>query len=382
VRKQLYQIATFKKALASSLILVLFLVGCAHNLEGKYDNLTTIEGYKNIVLMIGDGMGENHIKVAEAFNQARSTITEEAEISGWMTIASLSSSITDSAASATAMSTGEKVANRAIAYKNGLKLTTMSEFARAFQKGVGIIATETLTGATPAAFYAHNRKRSNTDEIALEQFRSNVDLFIGAGKSYYDEQIELIRQNNLDYYTDFSILETDINAAIAEDSSVLRKFLAAFDSISTSTSTSSTPTLSDISTASLNYLDYKYQEKGFFLMIEGSHIDKRAHDKDIFGMIEQLNGFDAAVNSVLNWSEEHGETFVVVTADHETGGLEFNGETKSEIDDDMFTISGHTATNVPFYIYNTSNLSFISEGDIIDNTDVAKLIRAMIRATS
>ncbi|MFA5443299.1 MAG: alkaline phosphatase, partial [Bacilli bacterium] len=281
-----------------------------------------------------------------------------------------------------AMSTGEKVANRAIAYKNGLKLTTMSEFARAFQKGVGIIATETLTGATPAAFYAHNRKRSNTDEIALEQFRSNVDLFIGAGKSYYDEQIELIRQNNLNYYTDFSILETDINAAIAEDSSVLRKFLAAFDSISTSTSTSSTPTLSDISTASLNYLDYKYQEKGFFLMIEGSHIDKRAHDKDIFGMIEQLNGFDAAVNSVLNWSEEHGETFVVVTADHETGGLEFNGETKSEIDDDMFTISGHTATNVPFYIYNTSNLSFISEGDIIDNTDVAKLIRAMIRATS
>ncbi|MFA5443314.1 MAG: alkaline phosphatase, partial [Bacilli bacterium] len=159
MRKQLYQIATFKKALASSLILVLFLVGCAHNLEGKYDNLTTIEGYKNIVLMIGDGMGENHIKVAEAFNQARSTITEEAEISGWMTTASLSSSITDSAASATAMSTGEKVVNRAIAYKNGLKLTTMSEFARAFQKGVGIIATETLTGATPAAFYAHNRKR-------------------------------------------------------------------------------------------------------------------------------------------------------------------------------------------------------------------------------
>lgn len=368
------------KGMFSSCVLVLLVVGCAQNLEGKFDSLTIIEGYKNIILMIGDGMGENHIKVTEAYNQKETAITDKAIIKGYMTTASSSSSVTDSAASATAMSTGQKVPNKAIAYKNGTKLTTMSEFAKAYQKGVGIIATETVTGATPAAFSSHNRQRSNTDEIALEQFQSDIDLFIGAGKSYFDQQVGLMSQNQLSYYSDFLTFQDDLDSASISHSNFASRFLAAFDTISTTITTPQSPTLSDIVGVSLNYLSSRYEKEGFFALIEGSHIDKRAHDGDIFGMIEQLNGFDRAVGEAVDWAREHGDTFVMVTADHETGGLKYDGEVKSEINDGMFSSGGHTSVNVPFYLYNNDNLSFISADDVIDNTDVAKLLRAMIRA--
>jgi alkaline phosphatase len=365
----------------SAFLAAFFIAGCASNLVGKYDSLTVIDGYKNIILMIGDGMGENHIKVAEAYNQAQSSITNKALVRGYVTTASSSSPITDSAAAATAMSTGEKVPNKAIAFKNGRKLTTMSEFAIAHEKGIGIIGTETVTGATMAAFSAHNPKRDNKDQIALEQYQSDIDVFIGAGKSYHDQKVESISQFKREYFSDFSSLENHISSIISGEKPVFSKVLAAFDSLSTLSSTPSSPTLSEAAILALEYLEQEYEEEGFFALIEGSHIDKRAHDGDIFGMIDQLNGFDKAVDDVVEWAREREDTFVMVTADHETGGLKYHGEEKNEISDEMFSISGHTAVDVPFYIYTIDNLSFITDGDVIDNTDIAKLLRAMMRAS-
>lgn len=367
-----------KKPFIIFAFLTIFLVGCSDITISKYDNLAQIDGYKNVILMIGDGMGINHLKVAEAYNQTPTFIISEAQISGWVKTASLNSPITDSAAAATALSTGIKTRNGNIAYKDGFKLTTMSEYAHAYGMSTGIIATETLTGATPAAFSAHNRSRKNTDQIFAEQIRSSVDIFMGAGKSYYDSRVSDINNQKRSYYTNFEVLRNTIDK-FTTGKEKLTSFLASFDVISTSSSTASSPSLSDLTKEAISYLDYKAGQNGFFLMIEGSHIDKRAHDKDLLGTIEQLNGFDQAVKSVVEWSRDKNNSLVIVTADHETGGLTYNGETKSELSDDMFTTNAHTSVNVPFFIYSTNQLAFIKDDEIIENSDIAKIIRTAIR---
>jgi alkaline phosphatase len=146
-------------------------------------------------------------------------------------------------------------------------------------------------------------------------------------------------------------------------------------------STPSSPTLSEAAILALEYLEQEYEEEGFFALIEGSHIDKRAHDGDIFGMMISLMALIKPSMMSSNGQENAKIHLCVVTADHETGGLKYHGEEKNEISDEMFSISGHTAVDVPFYIYTIDNLSFITDGDVIDNTDIAKLLRAMMRAS-
>lgn len=344
-----------------------------------FNNLGSISGYKNAILMIGDGMGYNHVQVGQAYNEAPLFMTEEAEVFAWAQTRSLDNLITDSAASATALSTGEKVKNKHLAIRDGEHFVTMSEFAKAYEKGVGIVVTETLTGATPAGFTVHNTSRDHTDEIALEQFENEVDIYIGAGKSYYDGKKKEMAMNNLSYYTNFNNLQNDIELSFTSDQTIFTRLFASFSSISTTTTSSSKPSLADSSLTAINYLDRKYNDKGFFMMIEGSHIDKRAHANDVFGMIDELNGFDNAVRAVVEWAKQDGETFVLVTADHETGGLMYRGETKNQISNSMFTTGDHTGVDVPVFAYNMKDLTLLENDQVIDNTDIAKLFHALIR---
>lgn len=375
------QINIFKKTnvvqVFQAILFTILLSGCNGSNLSKFDDIRRIDTYKNAILMIGDGMGSNQVKVTEVYNGESTFISSEAEVTGWVKTSSLNSAVTDSAAAATAMSTAQKVPNGKIATKNGSRLTTMAEFAKARQMGVGIIATETLTGATPAAFSSHSETRSATDLIAQDQFASDVDLFMGAGKSYYDAKIESMRDARLTYYTNFEVLSNDITNV--QSRPVFSRYFASFDTISVTTSTSSSPTLADMSLEAINYLDNAYKEKGFFMMIEGSHIDKRAHDNDLEGMINQVNGFDQAVAAVVDWARNDKDTFVMVTADHETGGLTYDGESRNELNNDMFTTTGHTGVNVPFYVYNVEKLSFFEQDEVIDNTDIAKFYQALIR---
>lgn len=375
------QINIFKKTnvvqVFQAILFTILLSGCNGSNLSKFDDIRRIDTYKNAILMIGDGMGSNQVKVTEVYNGESTFISSEAEVTGWVKTSSLNSAVTDSAAAATAMSTAQKVPNGKIATKNGSRLTTMAEFAKARQMGVGIIATETLTGATPAAFSSHSETRSATDLIAQDQFASDVDLFMGAGKSYYDAKIESMRDARLTYYTNFEVLSNDITKV--QSRPVFSRYFASFDTISVTTSTSSSPTLADMSLEAINYLDNAYKEKGFFMMIEGSHIDKRAHDNDLEGMINQVNGFDQAVAAVVDWARNEKDTFVMVTADHETGGLTYDDESRDELTNNMFTTTGHTGINVPFYVYNVEQLSFFEQDEIIDNTDIAKFYQAIIR---
>ena len=123
----------------------------------------------------------------------------------------------------------------------------------------------------------------------------------------------------------------------------------------------------------MQYLAAK-SENGFFLMIEESHIDKRSHSNDMAGMLEHLVAYDNTIKAVVQLAEEMGDTLVIATADHETGGLQYNGESGEELSDKMFTKGSHSTANVPFFVY--GNIGEIPS--IIDNTQIARICRTYI----
>lgn len=247
----------------------------------------------------------------------------------------------------------------------------MSEYAATLNKKSGVVVTETLTGATPAAFTAHNKSRDNTDEIATSQFQSGVSLFMGAGKSYFDGRKSEITANGYTYITDTAAL----NDGLYDDD----KIFASFNSVAPYGASygGDIGNLAEMSVFAAQYLSQK-DDGGFFLMVEGSYIDKKSHSNDLTGMVKELRAFDEAVKAMVNWAADSGDTAVVVTADHETGGLVYNGEKADGLNDDMFSKTNHTSADVYWFIFCVA-VPEMTEGRKIDNTDIAVLCRSLMK---
>lgn len=331
----------------------------------QYEDIPCVaqEGMDSVIFMIGDGMGFNHLKAGEAYS-GETLFMRSFPVKGEsMTYSRNVFGPTDSAAGGTALSCGKKVNNGNVAYYNGEDLETLTEYARKLGKATGVICTETMTGATPASFSAHAVDRGMTDVIFESQMTSGVDLFLCAGKSYCDEKTELIAKSGYEYYTDFSKLNPDAD-----------KVLGSFSEISTGESTDETPTLSDLVSFAVAYLDAK-DEDGFFLMVEGSYIDKKSHSQDLFGMIPQLLGFDEAVETAFELAKDFAS--IIVTADHETGGLKYNGETKYELSDKLYTRGSHSSANVPYFVYGITSTKLPAT---VNNVQLSGLARQLLAA--
>jgi len=331
--------------------------------------VTTDIGAKNIVLMIGDGMGADHIKTANAYFGYQSYMESLSKCDGLVSTFSKSVGATDSAAAATALSAGYKVNNGQLNWHKGKNLQTISEFAHENKMKTGVITTEDLFGATPAGFSAHSGSRNSTDTIIKSQLVSGVNLFMGMGISSYDKHSSLIAQSGYKYIRNLDALE---------DAKIYDKILALFGSLSIEAGSSETPTLAMLSIFALGYLSEQSGGDGFFLMIEGAHIDKRSHPNDMKGMLDEFRGFDDAVKEVVEWADDNGETMVIVTADHETGGLKYNGEVKEEISNNMFTSGGHTSADVRFFFYGITVSITDFQGRKIDNTNISDICRQTI----
>lgn len=317
----------------------------------------------NVILMIGDGMGFSHVAAATA-KYGDLFFATEADYAGDITTFSRNAfGPTDSAAAATALATGCKTDNGQIGQYRGKDLRSTTETALSLGMAAGIIATEGVDGATPAGFSAHTSSRNNLDDILSDQLASGIDLFFGSNAERYDSLKARIEQKYV--YAD----------ALSEIESAQGKVFAAFDEIATSQGTDETPTLASLAVAALDILSE--DEDGFFLMIEESHIDKRSHDNDIDGALEHVKAYDEAIKAVVEYAERIGNTIVIVTADHETGGLQYNGERAEQLSDDMFTKGSHSSANVPFYVFGEIDFDF---DQITDNTQIAKLCQAIISA--
>jgi alkaline phosphatase len=282
--------------------------------------------------------------------------------------------ITDSAASATAFACGVKTYNGAIGVnKDTMPVGSILEEAEMKGYATGLIATSSITHATPASFIAHNRSRRNYQEIAADFVNTDIDLFIGGGLSYFgqrtiDERNLIHELEEKGYFVaDTTIVEIqDIDPGIKQN---VAYFTAAREPAKLREGRNY---LVDASVFALDFLSRRSDE-GFFLVIEGSQIDWGGHANDLDYVLTEWKEFDEALGTILTWAERDGNTLILVTADHETGGLAIQPGSEMGAIEAAFTTKSHTGALIPVYAYGPRASIF---SGIYDNTHIYHKIRS------
>ncbi|MBD1370748.1 alkaline phosphatase [Hazenella sp. IB182357] len=292
---------------------------------------------KNVIFMIGDGMGPAYMNAYRYMkDNPKTTKMEKTEfdkyyVGAQMTYANdAEENITDSASAATAMSTGKKTYNSAIAVDVHKKeLTTVLEVAKKRGKATGLVATSQITHATPASYGAHDESRRNENQIADDYFderikgEHKIDVMLGGGTVFFNRTdrnlVEEFKKDGYSYVTNKNELRKDKNGQVLG--------LFADKGLDKAIDRSAeVPDLADMTKEAIKRLNQ--DEDGFFLMVEGSQIDWAGHDNDIVGAMSEMEDFEKAFKAAINFAKKDRNTLVVLTADHSTGGLTIgaNGE--------------------------------------------------------
>ena len=254
--------------------------------------------------------------------------------------------------------------------KDGNSLETICEFAQKYDMKTGLVDRHYVCHATPAGMAAHNSNRGNYVQILRDMAKTGVNVMFGGGEQYYKDSNKTKNYINEKGYK-FIDTEEQLLALDGSDDKVLGMF--AYENMKNAYRE---PTLTTMTSKALDLLD---NDKGFFLMVEGSNIDVCESEQDMKGTIEQMMAFDHTVDYVLNWAQQHPGTLVLVTADHETGGVQIpDNATADDINNDCFTSDGeHTNTNV-LLMAGGAQSAEICSSDVIDNTDIAKYMRKVL----
>ncbi len=305
---------------------------------------------KNIIFMVGDGMGLTQI-TAGYYRNGDKLHLEKFPVIGIHKPYSASDLITDSAAGATAFSAGKKTFNKAIGMdKDSAFVKTILEEAMKQGLATGLVATSTIVHATPAAFVAHVDDRYKYEDIAKFFLLNPVDYFVGGGMQYFEERkdgLNLLPMLEEKGYELSDYKKEPFREAVVDYDKKFGYFTAESDPLKYD---EGRDYLVPASKQAPLFLKRK-SDKGFFLMIEGSQIDWGGHDNDSEYIISEMIDFDNAIGAVMDFAEEDGETLVIVTADHETGGYAINkGSTRDTIIG-RFTTGDHTAQLIPVFAY-------------------------------
>lgn len=321
---------------------------------------------KNVIYMIGDGMGENDLIITEKCKENDfdfGLVLNQIPYTGYATTYCANSKVTDSAAAATALATGYKTNSTYVGISpTGQALTNISEIARQKGKLVGIITNDKLTGATPAAFIAHTSSRDNFSDISEAYVNFKPDILIGREDSNFSP-------SNL---SDFICANTfsDFASVLNSDPLCQKPFIGYYKENILSQKTN---TLARTAEIALNRM--KHNKNGFFLMIENTVTDNAGHDNNIQAKMNGVVTFDRTVATVLKFMKENPDTLLIITSDHETGGVKLpqNG---APIDDKLFTTRSHTGVNVRTFAVGYGAEYF--NGKTVDNTDIAKFAIAAL----
>ena len=312
----------------------------------------------NIILMIGDGMGLNQITAGMYFNDNKTALEDFSSV-GLAKTHSSNSLVTDSAASGTAMASGVKTLNGVVGISSkNKKPKSILEISKEKGYQTALIATSSIVHATPASFYAHVVSRKEYENIALQMSTSVVDYFIGGGKKHFND-----REDNRNLIKEMSTY--DIVSSLSRfDKSTASKIGHFTNRDEPNRILDGRLPLKDAVQIVLNKFDR--DQKPFFMMVEGSQIDWGGHSNEIEYVISEFNDFDAAIQTVLDYTLKHPNTLVVVTADHETGGLTIpKGDIKKMRPSVEFSTVGHTASMVPVFAKGPAAATF---SGIYDNT--------------
>ena len=314
---------------------------------------------KNIILFIGDGMGPNQVSLARlSIGGSEHRLSfENFPITGIVYNHSAGSLYTDSAASATTLSTGVRTNNGFLSLDPENKfLPTISELLDTKGYLSGLVATSSVTHATPAAFYAHVNDRDKAKEIAQMLVESNIAIALGGGTEFFNLS-EL--QDSLHAIFDKDSLDPTV---LSSYSRVLGLF--AEDGLDRRLAP---PTQLQMTEAALNFLTQKAREcPGFFLMSEGSQIDWAGHSNNVNYMLAEFIDFDASVQAAVNFAQQDKNTLVLVTADHATGGLVLHEPKRSKIRA-QWTTKSHDLSSINIYAYGPGSELF---SGVMDNTEI------------
>lgn len=360
-----------------SVILIMgLLISCGtrpHPEKGNKVNSILNKRSLNVILMIADGSGLSQISASQFFNPNISNYERFKHI-GLIKTTSASDLITDSAASATAFACGVKTYNGGIGVDNDTlpKPTILEELALKGYK-TGVIATSTITHATPASFYSHVEKRKMEEEIAEMLTTSKVDFFAGGGLHFFNS-----RRDGKDLIEELQINGFEINTSSLNTNTILSNdkkygYLLA-DRGMPKMIEGRGPFLKNASLLGINYLSQNKQP--FFMMIEGSQIDWGGHANDANYLIEEIIDFDDTVGHVLNFAELEGNTLVIVTADHETGGFTLAASAGDyNTIHPSFSTKGHSGAMVPVFAYGPGAENFTG---IYENTEIYHKIKEIL----
>ena len=320
---------------------------------------------QNVILLIGDGMSTPQICAVMSATE-KSTVFEQFPVTGMVKTHSKSHKITDSAAGGTAIATGNKTNNGMIGMNaDSIPVPSILEILSDEGMKTGLVATSYITHATPASFVAKNINRNNYEEIAIDFANcEKVDLLIGGGRKHFNNRsdsldlIEKMKSDGWNYYDTLININTDIE-----------KLLVLADENHLPSYPQRGEFLPEATSIALNNLKNK---NGFFLMIEGSQIDFACHNNDSTYLVNEMIDFNNTINIVLDFARENPNTLVIVTADHETGGLSIidpNGQYTQTYS--RFSTGSHSPLLVPIFAFGPGANNFTG---IMENTDIMKKI--------
>lgn len=317
----------------------------------------------NVILLIGDGMGLSALSSAFYYGDETSNFTRFSEI-GLIKTSSKKHKITDSAAGATAFACGEKTYNGAVGVNiDSVDIKNITEVLSVKGYSTGVIATSSVTHATPAGFYAHVVNRGMEEDIAIQLVNSQIDFFAGGGIKFFQN-----RTDNVDLTKNLQEQGFVLNIDIDQQKPDLNNkygFLLAEKGMPRMLDGRG-DFLPDYTSYALDY--FSQSENGFFLMVEGSQIDWAGHSNDSEYLITEMLDFDNTVGIVMDYAQKNKNTLVIVLADHETGGFALspdNGD-YSKIAP-SFAAHGHSTTLIPVFAYGPGAESFKG---IYENSDI------------
>jgi alkaline phosphatase len=361
-------------------VMCLWMVGCK-SIEQVSSPVSFVNpnAPRNIILLIGDGMGMAQVSTRFYMNESGQSNFSRFNVIGLHRNSSSSHRVTDSAAGATAFSCGVKTYNGAIGVDaEGKPVETILE--RLAKQGVktGLVATSSIQHATPASFYAHVPSRGSYEEITRYLVDAPLDFLAAGGKKFFNR-----RADKLDYFDSLRVrgvvVDTlALNIPTRFDLDKRYAYLLAEDGMP-KMQEGRGDFLPDATTAALTCLGAG--PKGFFLMVEGSQIDWGGHDNDAEYILAEMADFDRTIGEALDFAEKDGNTLVIVTSDHETGGFSLSAHTKADGKADYnvitpsFSTGNHSAALIPVFAFGPGAGLFM--GIYENNELMARMLKAL-----
>ncbi|MDO8684724.1 MAG: alkaline phosphatase, partial [Armatimonadota bacterium] len=294
------------RRLILSLLVILTLLSC----------LPVSAAPKNVILMIGDGMGVAQVTLARLSlsESSRPLNMDSMKYAALVKTCSADSIITDSAAAGTALATGHKTNNGMICIlPDGKPVQTILEAAEKIGKATGLVTTTTITHATPASFGSHVESRGSEADIAPQYLINSIEVLLGGGRMFFipKSQEQSKREDDRDLLAEaktvgYTVVDSRDGLLSADGNRLLGLF-----EMGSLTTESPEPSLAEMTAKAIDILSK--DKDGFFLMVEGGQIDWKCHANDVPGTVKQTLDFDAAIGKVLDFARKRGDTLVIVT---------------------------------------------------------------------